>query len=157
MAKRKSLLSDAQRTRFFALPTGGGEILRHYSLHEADLKLINRRRRPHNRLGFAVQLCLMRYPGRALGAGEVPPAVIVAFIAEQLGLTIDLMHDYAQRDETRREHLAELQAKRGYRMVTKADYTLVLLCQLSEICSFRLVCRRKTPSFSVPWMIARWT
>ena len=32
------------------------------------------------------------------------------------------MHDYAQRDETRREHLAELQAAHGYRMVTKADY-----------------------------------
>src|SRR5512135_328767 len=130
MAKRKSLLSDAQRTRFFALPTGGGEILRHYSLHEADLKLINRRRRPHNRLGFAVQLCLMRYPGRALGTGEVPPAVIVAFIAEQLGLTIDLMRDYAQRDETRREHLAELQAARGYRTVTKADYRSLALAIL---------------------------
>ena len=81
MAKRKTLLSDAQRTRFFALPTSGGEIMQHYTLHEDDLKLINQRWRPHNWLGFAVQLCLMRYPGRALGAGEVPPAAIVAFLA----------------------------------------------------------------------------
>jgi TnpA family transposase len=96
MAKRKTLLSDAQRMRFFTLPASGGEIIQHYTLHEDDLKLINRRRRPHNRFGFAVELCLMRYPGRALGSGEVPPAHIVAFIADQLGLTIDLMHDYGR-------------------------------------------------------------
>jgi hypothetical protein len=115
-----SELIDALAVR--TLPTSGRELIHHYTLHEDDLTLINQHRRPHNRLGFAVQLCLMRYPGRALAAGEVPPAPVVGFIAEQLKLTLDLMRDYAQRDETRREHLAELQAVCGYRAVMKTDY-----------------------------------
>ena len=72
MARRKTLLSDAQRS-IFDLPTGGSELMHHYTLHEDDLALINQRRRPHNRLGFAVQLCLMRYPGRATGTGKSRP------------------------------------------------------------------------------------
>jgi hypothetical protein len=34
--------------------------IRHYSLSSADKLEIGLRRREHNRLGFAVQLCLMR-------------------------------------------------------------------------------------------------
>jgi TnpA family transposase len=30
--------------------------------------------RPHNRFGFALQLCVLRYPGRVLAPGEVIPA-----------------------------------------------------------------------------------
>jgi TnpA family transposase len=69
---RKILLSAAQRERFFALPSDGADLIRHYTLSADDIALINRRRRPQNRLGFAVQLCLMRYPGRTLGPGESP-------------------------------------------------------------------------------------
>jgi TnpA family transposase len=119
---RKILLSPAQRARFFALPSEGQDLIANYTLAPDDLVLINRLRRPQNRLGFAVQLCLMRYPGRALGPAEVPPASIVAYIAEQLGLDHNLMGDYARREKTRREHQAELQQVFGYRAVAVADY-----------------------------------
>lgn len=119
---RKILLSAAQRDRFFALPTEGHDLIRHYTLSSGDITLIDRRRRPQNRLGFAAQLCLMRYPGRTLGPGERPPAALVAFIAEQLGLHHDLMSEYSHREKTRREHMAELQGILGCRTVTRADY-----------------------------------
>jgi len=119
---RKTLLSPAQRAHFFALPSQGHDLIAHYTLSPDDLALINRRRRSENRLGFAVQLCLMRFPGRALGPGEVPPASIVAYIAEQIGLDHNLMHDYARREKTRREHLVELENSFGYRTITKKDY-----------------------------------
>ena len=119
---RKILLSAAQRERFFALPSEGADLIRHYTLSADDIALINRRRRPQNRLGFAVQLCLMRYPGRTLGPGERPPAAVVAFIAEQLGLHYDLMSEYSHREKTRREHMVELQGALGCRSVTAADY-----------------------------------
>lgn len=122
---RKTLLSPAQRARFFVLPSEGHDLIRHYTLSPDDMALINRRRRPQNRLGFAVQLCLMRYPGRALGPAEVPPASIVAYIAEQLGLDHNLMTDYARREKTRREHMTELQGVFGYRTVTVADYRML--------------------------------
>ncbi|WP_428997391.1 DUF4158 domain-containing protein, partial [Pseudomonas aeruginosa] len=36
---------------------------RHYTFSESDLSIIRQRRGPANRLGFAVQLCYLRFPG----------------------------------------------------------------------------------------------
>ena len=41
-------------------------MLRHYTLADDDLELIHARRRSHNRFGFALQLCALRYPWRLL-------------------------------------------------------------------------------------------
>ncbi|MGR9727026.1 DUF4158 domain-containing protein, partial [Escherichia coli] len=43
------------------------QCLRYYTFNDSDLSLIRQRRGDANRLGFAVQLCLLRYPGYALG------------------------------------------------------------------------------------------
>jgi hypothetical protein len=40
---------------------------------------------------------------------------LVGFVAEQLGLTPGAFAEYAARDQTRREHAAELQALLGLR------------------------------------------
>ena len=74
------------------------------------------RRGGHNRLGFALQLCAFRYPGRILAVGEVIPLNVLRFIAAQLGMRADDLAGYAIREETRREHLAELRRSYGYRM-----------------------------------------
>ncbi len=39
-------------------------MVRYYTLTAEDLSVIAQRRRPHNQLGFSVQLCYLRYPGR---------------------------------------------------------------------------------------------
>ena len=44
------------------------------------------RRGAHNRLGFALQLCAFRYPGRILAAGEAISLNVLGFIAAQLGM-----------------------------------------------------------------------
>ena len=63
----RELLSDARRARLAAVPEmDGRELARHHTLSEADLTAISVRRGAANRLGFAVQLCLLRYPGRPL-------------------------------------------------------------------------------------------
>lgn len=59
MAKRK-LLKAQDRQALFDIPTDQDSLIRHYSLSPADRLEIEVRRREHNRLGFAVQLCLMR-------------------------------------------------------------------------------------------------
>jgi TnpA family transposase len=53
------------RAELLALPTDRLEIRERYSLTPVDFDLINRHRTGANRLGFAIQLCLLRYPGRA--------------------------------------------------------------------------------------------
>lgn len=59
-----------------------------------------------NRLGFAVQLCSLRYPGQSLGPGEHPPVLMLAFVAAQLGVPHATFAEYARRDQTRRERAA---------------------------------------------------
>jgi hypothetical protein len=84
---------------------GRREILRYWLLAEEDIRRINDRRREHNRLGFAIQLCVPRYPGWPLGPEEMPPANLLTFVAEQLNADATEIAEYAARDETRREHV----------------------------------------------------
>ncbi len=66
------------------------------------------RRRDHNRLGFAVQLCLLRYPGWPLGPTEDPPQNLLKFVAEQLGTDPAEVAEYSRRPQTRTDHAQEL-------------------------------------------------
>ena len=112
---RRVTLTDRQRDALLRLPTDQGELLRHYTLSDEDLGHIGQRRRPHNRFGFALQLCVLRFPGRVLAPGEVIPAPVTDFIAAQLALSGNDLLPYAAREETRHEHLAELRKIYGYR------------------------------------------
>jgi TnpA family transposase len=119
---RRTLLSSEQRIRLFAIPTDSAEMARHYALSSDDLELIRTKRRAINRLGFAIQLCLLRYPGQGIGPGEHPPPVMIAFAAQQLGLSSAHYSDYALRDQTRREHAVEIQRYLQRRACGLADW-----------------------------------
>ena len=113
---RRSIWSARQRGALFDLPTDEAGLLRHYTLSDDDIEQIRVRRGGHNRLGFALQLCAFRYPGRLLAVGEAIPLNVLGFIAAQLGMGAQDLDGYAIREETRREHLAELRRIYGYRM-----------------------------------------
>lgn len=51
----RSLLSNEQRTRLFAVPIDNAEMAKHYVLSADDLALVRAKRRSVNRLGFAVR------------------------------------------------------------------------------------------------------
>ena len=111
----RELLSSSQREALEAIPVDRAGLIEHYVLSDQDLSLIRRRRGAQNRLGLAVQLSLLRYPGHALQPNETPPTELLNFLARQLDLSSTAWASYAHRDETRREHLAELQAHYGLR------------------------------------------
>ena len=101
-------------------------MVRHYVLGADDLALIRTKRRSINRLGFAIQLCLLRYPGLGMGPAEQPPEAMIAFVAHQLGVPSAVFADYAQRDQTRREHAVELQRYLCLRSFGLADWRACL-------------------------------
>ena len=111
---RRSTLSAAEREQLLALPETSEEFIRHYTLSEADLSLIHQHRGAANRLGFAVQLCYLRFPGVVLGMDQLPASSLLAFVSTQLKLTVPDWAVYGQRKQTRREHLLELQAAFGF-------------------------------------------
>ncbi|MFN3845206.1 MAG: Tn3 family transposase [Paracoccaceae bacterium] len=105
---RRTLLKAQDRQALFDIPADEDSLIRHYSLSPADRLEIELRRRKHNQLGFAVQLCLMRYPGRALLPNEIPPSAMLNYVAEQIDADPRLFAFYARREETRRDHTAHL-------------------------------------------------
>jgi TnpA family transposase len=109
MARRR-LLGDDLWARHLEPPTDERKIARHFTLTRDDLLAIASKRTAATRLGFALLLLYLRCPGRVLEVGEVPPDVVLAFVARQLGITARVFDDYAVRDSTRREHLAEIMA-----------------------------------------------
>ncbi len=112
----RAVLTARQRAALFDLPTDEMALLRHYTLDDEDTENFRTRRRPENQIGFALQLCAFRYPGRLLKAGEVIPERVSRFVAAQLGLKPDDLLPYAAREKTRREHLDAMRRMYGYKM-----------------------------------------
>ena len=113
---RRQRLSEAQIAELFDPPTEQRELVRHYTLSDTDLAAIRRCRGDHNRLGYALMLCYLRYPGRALRAGERPPTPLLAFVAEQIECSSGLHRRIPRRRSgTGRRHAVECQEQLGLR------------------------------------------
>ena len=128
----RQLLSPQARAALFDPPTDIRSIARHYTFSIEDLTLIRQRRRNANRLGFAVHLAYLRFPGRVLSPKETPSAYLLAFIADQLRIDPNDFVDYAQRGETRREHLGELQAYLGVQPFGRQNYRTMARIAFNE-------------------------
>ena len=59
---RRSALSAPEREQLLVLPESPEEFIRQYTFSEAAPPLIQQHRGVANRLGFAVQLCYLRFP-----------------------------------------------------------------------------------------------
>ena len=68
----------------------------------------------------------MRYPGVILGADEQPFTPLLSLVATQLKVSPERWAEYGQRDQTRREHLVELQAVFGFQSFTMRHYRLAV-------------------------------
>lgn len=106
-----------------------------------------------NRLGLAIQICLLRSPGIALTPDlEVPPAML-QWVADQLGTSTALWAEYARREETRWEHAAIARAHVGVEQFSGAEYTVLVdhVATLALSTDVALVLARE----AVSWLRAR--
>jgi|LakMenEpi03Aug12_release.lakeMendotaPanAssembly.Ray.scaffolds.fasta_scaffold96317_1 TnpA family transposase len=117
----RPILNDKQRNTLFSIPTREHELLQYYVLSNEDIFHINTKRKVSNRLGFALQLCAFRYPGRLLQKNEIIPLPTLMFLAAQLGISEDEFGTYGIRSETKYEHSSELQRIYGFRIFQEAD------------------------------------
>jgi len=119
---RRELLTPAERESLLTVPVIEAEQIRYYTLSRSDLAFIRQHRWDYNRLGVAIQLCYLRYPGRVLARGETPPAALLAMVASQLKTTPALWDPYASRDQTRREHQQEVVQRLGLALFTRTNF-----------------------------------
>ena len=60
----------------------------------------------------------LRFPGIILGVDEPPFPPLLKLIADQLKVGVESWDEYGQREQTRREHLIELQTVFGFQTFT---------------------------------------
>jgi len=118
------IFTPQERKRLDAFPSGIGEsdLIRYFTLSGSNLDLVRRQRGDHNRLGFALQLCALRYIGFSPDDLETVPTAAMTFVAEQLQVSPAALREYGARSQTRTEHLQQIQLHIGFRDATREDF-----------------------------------
>nr|WP_234375737.1 DUF4158 domain-containing protein [Streptomyces sp. CB01373] len=112
-------LTDEQAEAYgkFAEEPTRPELERFFFLDDEDRKLIAKRRGDHSRLGFALQMCTVRYIGLFLEDPLDVPWPVVEHLAEQLGIKdVSQIKRYTERKPTPYEHAWEIRDAYGYHL-----------------------------------------
>lgn len=129
---RKSILTTSERISILAMPEAEIDLIRQYTFSESDLSIIRQHRGDVNRLGFSVLLCYMRYPGVILGVKEKPLPAMLNFVAKQLDMDVACWSEYGKREQTRREHILELQEVFNLKIFTMKYYKAAVQSLLDQ-------------------------
>ncbi|MDM5436571.1 DUF4158 domain-containing protein [Bacillus hominis] len=97
--RTRELLTLDQRLEFVSISeqVSEYELGSYYTLSPHDIEIIKRHRRDHNKLGFALQLCMLRFPGWTLSDVHHIPDCVVSYIAKQLQISAQEIRIYAER------------------------------------------------------------
>ncbi len=116
---KKSVLSVLEQNSLVGL--NEELIIFHHTFSTSDLEIIKQRRGAENRLGFAVQLCYMRYPGISMPDNQNEK--VIEYAATQLDISSKFFDDYGKRKNTIYDHSVELQAIFGFSLFTMITYS----------------------------------
>ncbi|MFV1590621.1 Tn3 family transposase [Phaeobacter sp. JH20_39] len=92
------------RHQLFGIPEDPEQLTRFYTLTREDHDLIRTRRRDENRLGLAVHVALLRHPGQGWMYGTVLPRPFIAWLSEQLAVSVIDLTAYAHHRKARSVH-----------------------------------------------------
>ncbi len=116
-------LTDADHTRLNCCPdeVNQDDLDTFFQLNSKDMNIIGNLRGDSNRLGFALQLCCLRYLGFfPNNLYNLAPAII-NYVSEQLSLSVEVIKDYAIRESTRYDHQQKILSHLVYRRITPVD------------------------------------
>ncbi len=115
-------LSTAERERWQRFPETipQDDLAVYFLLSDDDAREVHRQREPFNRLGYALQLCTLRYLGFVPTDFTATPEVVVTFVAEQLGIAPHVLALYDNR-RTQSDHRRYVRAYVGFRQATPLD------------------------------------
>src|SRR5690606_32127996 len=120
----------AQYGHYVGEPSAG-QLAKYFHLDDADLMVMAAWREDHTRLGFAVQLCTVRFLGNFLGDWSETPPVVLTHLAHQLGIE-DItawQRDYIG-SKTQKRHRQFIREAYGYEEFHGSRKTFTLLRRL---------------------------
>jgi len=98
------------------------DLVAFFWLSETDVREVHRQREPPNRLGYALQLCTLRYLGFVPEDLQTIPPEVVTFVAEQLAVAPAVLTAYARRRRTQTDHQLSVQTYLGFRPMAPLDW-----------------------------------
>lgn len=118
-----SFLTEAERERLSRFPAQvlPEDLITFFTLSDSDKGEVLKQRGDHNRLGFALQLCILRYLGFSPDDLDSVPYAVVDFVARQLEVPPEAITPYGRRIPTRTAHLQQVQAYLAFRKATPLD------------------------------------
>ncbi|MDH3676240.1 MAG: Tn3 family transposase, partial [Anaerolineae bacterium] len=121
----KGFLTAAGRERLSTYPEeiSSKDLGRFFTLTSHDLNIVEQQRGDHNRLGFALQLCTVRYLGFIPNNLLDPPQAVVNLLAYQLEVSSAALKAYGEREQTRSAHLGQIIDYLDYRRASQLDLT----------------------------------
>ncbi|MBO3797204.1 Tn3 family transposase [Bacillus subtilis] len=124
IARGRELLTLEQRQDFMQIPEDEWILGTYFTFSKRDLEIVNKRRREENRLGFAVQLAVLRYPGWPYTHIKSIPESVLHYISKQIGATPTSLSLYPQRENTLWDHLKELRSEYDFVTFTLREYRI---------------------------------
>ena len=99
----------------FAGDPSPAQLGKYFFLDNKDRNEVCIRRGAHNRLGYALQLCTVRFLGTFLADPLAVPRLVVHHLARQLEIDdASCLSQYVERRHTPLEHAQEIRQRHGY-------------------------------------------
>jgi len=112
----KSSLTKQQRAnygKYNGSPTSD-QLAQYFYLDDRDLEEVEAKRTDQSRMGYALQLCTLRFLGTPYNSIKDVPLNAAIFVAKQLKIrNVRVRHEYTER--RRSTHLTQLKNRYGYR------------------------------------------
>jgi hypothetical protein len=118
-----SFLTNRERERLRQFPNEvrPEDISAYFTLSPTELTRVNTQRSEHNRLGFALQICALRYLGFVPDTLTGVPPPVLKYVAGQVRAKPDALSAYGKRDATLSTHFQEALALLGFHRATEED------------------------------------
>lgn len=124
IARGRELLTPEQRQAFMQIPEDEWILGTYFTFSKRDLEIVNKRRREENRLGFAVQLAVLRYPSWPYTHIKSIPDSVIQYISKQIGASPSSLSHYPQRENTLWDHLKEIRSEYDFVTFTLSEYRM---------------------------------
>ena len=98
------------------------DLITYFTLTEHDGSLIDTYQSNTNRLGTALQLCVVRYLGFCPADLHTASNDVITFLADQLQVEPDVLQDYGKRRMTRSTHFNAVLNHLGFRRAQPDDH-----------------------------------